>query len=104
MDAEITTWLNSVSGFVFRTSAVLFVVVNVAAIGLLVSTRSRALVQRWTSPWLAVNLVLLGAGAGVPLVAGIAKAAVAALTNANNPPVVVRVDGELPSAELVPSK
>lgn len=90
MDLAITTWLSSISDFVFRTCAILFVVLNVGAIGLVVTTRSRALVQRWTSPWLAVNLLLLGAGAGVPLMAGIAKAAVRAVSS--SPPVTVQID------------
>jgi len=90
MDAAITTWLSSVSGFVFRACAVLFVVLNVGAVGLVATTRSRALVQRWTSPWLAANLLLVGAGAGVPLMAGIAKAAVRAVSG--GAPAVVQVD------------
>ena len=90
MDAAITTWLSSVSGFVFKTCALLFVVLNVGAVGLLVSTRSRELVQRWTSPWLAANLFLIGAGAGVPLMAGIAKAAVQAVSS--SPPTVLQVN------------
>jgi len=90
MDITITTWLSSISDFVFRTCAVLFVVLNVGAIGLVASTKSRALVQRWTSPWLAVNLLLLGAGAGVPLMAAIAKAAVRAVSS--SPPVTVQID------------
>lgn len=96
MDVSLIDWLSSVSNFVFRTAAMLFVVVNAGAAAMVVSTRSRALVQRWTSPWLAVNLLLLGAGAGVPLVAGIAKAAAGALSNSNTPPVVVKVDGTTP--------
>ncbi len=90
MDAAITNWLSAFSGSVFRTCAALFVLLNVGAVGLLVVTRSRSLVQRWTSPWLAANLILLGAGAGIPLVAGIAKAAVQAF--AGSPPVVIQVD------------
>jgi hypothetical protein len=90
MGAAITTWLSSISGAVFQTCAILFVVINVGAVALVVTTKSRELVQRWTSPWLAANLFLLGAGAGVPLVAGVAKAAVQAVSGSS--PVVVQID------------
>ena len=81
MEASIVAWLDSVSGFAFRTSAALFVVVNVAAVGAFFAMRNRSLVQRWTSPWLAANLLLLGAGAGewVSRSAGIDSPALPAL-------------------------
>ncbi|HSR15515.1 MAG TPA: hypothetical protein VLL51_07165 [Gemmatimonadales bacterium] len=90
MDVAITSWLSSVSGLVFRTCAFLFVVLNLGAVALVVGTRSRALVQRWTSPWLAANFLLIGAGAGVPLVAGIAQAAVHLVSG--SAPVEIQID------------
>lgn len=80
MDSQIITWLGGFSGTVLRVCGTLFVLVNGLAIGAFMLKRDRSLVQRWTSPWLAANLLLIGAGAGVPLVAGLVKAAVAAVS------------------------
>ena len=79
MVAAVADWLGSVSALVFRVAAVLFVLVNGAAIAAVALTRDRALVNRLTPPWLATNALLLGAGLGVPLVAGIARAGLLAL-------------------------
>jgi hypothetical protein len=76
MDVPVIDWLNGVSGTVFRVAALLFVLVNAGAVALVIVRRDRALVQRWTSPWLAANLLLLGAGIGVPTLAALAKLAV----------------------------
>jgi hypothetical protein len=75
MDGSIATWLGEFGSSVFRICALLFVAVNAVAIGAVVITRSRQLVQKWTGPWLVVNAVLVGAGAGVPLMTGIARTA-----------------------------
>jgi hypothetical protein len=50
----------------FRWSAIAFVVVNtIGGLGIWL-TRDRRLVNRWTSPLLACNLLLLGTGIGIP--------------------------------------
>jgi len=82
MQEPIIAFLNQVGGTVFQIAAMLFLGVNVAAAAVVAVTRSREVVNRWTSPWLAVNLALLGAGIGVPLLAGIAKVAVLAIAGA----------------------
>jgi hypothetical protein len=82
MDTEIIAWLNGVSTAIFRLAAMLFAILNLAAVGVVVGTRSRAVVNRWTSPWLAANFVLLGAGLGVSLLASLAKVAVRAIAAA----------------------
>lgn len=76
MDPGLVQWLSGVSGVVFRVAAAGFVALNVAAALVVVAKRDRRLVQRWTSPWLAGNLILIGAGIGVPMLAGMAKFAV----------------------------
>jgi hypothetical protein len=81
MDGSIATWLGEFGSSVFRLCAFLFVAVNAVAVGALVMTRSRHLVQKWTGPWLMVNAVLVGAGAGVPLMTGIARTALWAVAN-----------------------
>ena len=63
----------------------LLVGVNLVGLGLFLRY-DRRVVQRWTSPWIAANLLLLGVGAGVPMVAGIVRAAVAVFS-ATTPPV-----------------
>ena len=82
MDVDIMQWLGVLSSTVIRLSVVLFVVVNAVALGVFAVKRDRALVQRWTSPWLATNLLLVGAGVGTPLLVGITKFAITALAGA----------------------
>ena len=82
MDVDIMQWLSVLSSTVIRLSVVLFVVVNAVALGVFAVKRDRALVQRWTSPWLATNLLLVGAGVGTPLLVGITKFAITALAGA----------------------
>jgi len=82
MDADIMQWLGAVSSTVVRLAAVLFVLVNGVALAVFAVKRDRSLVQRWTSPWLATNLVLVGAGVGTPLLIGITKFAVTMVAGA----------------------
>jgi len=82
MDADILQWLGSLSSTVVRLCALLFVVVNAVALGVFAVKKDRSLVQRWTSPWLATNFLLIGAGIGTPLVVGITKFAITALMGA----------------------
>jgi hypothetical protein len=73
MENQVIDWLSGFSDSVLRICAFLFVAVNGLAVGALLVKRDRSLVQRWTSPWLAANLLLIGAGGGVPLVTGAIK-------------------------------
>ena len=82
MEFDVMQWLTTLSGTVVRTAIVLFVVLNAVALGIFAVKRDRALVQRWTSPWLAANIVLVGAGVGTPLLVGITKFAITALAGA----------------------
>lgn len=82
MEAQILEWLSGVSSVAFRTAAVLFVALNGAAAAAVALTRSRDLVNRFTAPWLAANAVLLGAGLGIPLLAGLARVGVRAIAAA----------------------
>jgi hypothetical protein len=83
VDNQVISWLSGFSDSVFRICALLFVAVNGLAVGALMVKRDRSLVQRWTSPWLATNLLLLGAGAGVPLVTGALKLVVSVVAGTN---------------------
>ena len=82
MSAQILDWLSGFSWVVVRLCLFLFVALNVAMIALLVARRDRLLVQKWTSPWLAANAVLIGAGVGTLLLVGLTKFAVSAVANA----------------------
>ena len=71
---SVVPWLDQVSSQAFWTSAMALVAIDLVAVAAVMQTRSRALVNRWTGPVLAANLLLLGAGLGVPVAAFAAKA------------------------------
>jgi len=87
MDLTVVSALDSIKNVAMTLAIGAFVLINGVAIAALLANRSRALVQRWTSPWLAANLLLLGVGAGVPLLTGICKSVVQAIA----PALVVQV-------------
>ena len=70
---EFSAWLDGTATRVFALCATLFVVMNAAAVALVVLKRDRGLVNRWTARWLAANLALLGAGLGVPVAAKVVR-------------------------------
>lgn len=76
MEPTVVSALDSIRQLAFSVSLWAFVAVNATAAAVVVITRNRSLVQRYTSPWLAANIILLGTGVGVPLVAGVAKSVV----------------------------
>ena len=79
---ELSAWLDGVAARVFALSATLFVLLNVGAVALVFLRRDRGLVNRWTARWLGANLLLLGAGVGMPLTAKVVRMAVDALSAA----------------------
>jgi hypothetical protein len=82
VEFDVMQWLSALSGTVVRASIVVFIVINAVALAAFAVKRDRALVQRWTSPWLAANVLLIGAGLGTPLLVGITKLAITALAGA----------------------
>lgn len=74
-----SAWLNDAALTVFTISAALFVVLNAGAVALVALTRDRRLVNRWTARWLAVNVLLIGAGVGVPVAAKVVRLTIDAL-------------------------
>ena len=78
--ASLVQWLDRIGPLVFWTCAATLVAVDTAAVAAVVSTRSRALVNRWTGVVLAINAVLLGAGVGVPATAFAARMVVRAVS------------------------
>ena len=75
MDALIA-WLDRIGSVAFVTSAGLLVIVDITAVAAVVVTHDRRLVSRWTGRVLAVNLALLSAGLGTPVLAFTARTAV----------------------------
>ena len=99
---ELSVWLDGAAARVFALCATLFVSVNVGAAALVVVKRDRRLVNRWTALWLAANLVLLGAGLGVPIAAKAVRLTIDAFSAARalTPPI----DNELEARESPPRR
>ena len=81
--------LGSFAGTMFRLSAIAFLLVNGAAAAAFMLTRNRHLVNRWTSRLFALDLLLLGAGVGVPAVASAMRLVVSAVSSSRALPVKV---------------
>ncbi len=80
MENALLEWLARTGSQVFTVAAWGFVLVNGAAIAAVFVTRDRTLVNRWTGRLLAANLVLVGAGLGVPLMTSVARLAITAVS------------------------
>jgi hypothetical protein len=74
-----TLWLDQMSSGVFWTCAAGLVLIDLVAVAVVMATRSRELVNRWTGRVLAANLLLLGTGLGVPAAAFTMKLAAKAV-------------------------
>jgi hypothetical protein len=82
----ITESLAVLGSTAFRWSAIAFLVVNtIGGLGIWF-TRDRRLVNRWTSPLLAVNLLLLGTGVGIPALSFSMRAVVNAVATSEQAP------------------
>lgn len=87
MEATVA-FLNGLSSKVFWFAAVVFILLNGAAIAAFTLTRSRRLVNEWTGKLVAVDAVLLGAGLGIPLLSGLAKIGVRVVASLmGSPPI-----------------
>ena len=102
METAVLDWLARVGSSAFTYSAALFVLVNGAAVGAVVITRDRSLVNRWTGRLLAANLLLLGTGLGVPLVTAVTRLGILAVSPAQRLPIPVAEQARDGQAELVP--
>jgi hypothetical protein len=72
-------WLDQISATVFWTCAAGLLFIDLAAVAVVMQTRNRDIVNRWTGRVLAANLLLLGAGLGVPAAAFTLKLAARAV-------------------------
>jgi hypothetical protein len=75
----IATTLASLSSLAFQWSALAFILINGLAIGAVLVTRDRSLVNRWTAKLLFADLLLVGTGVGIPVVARAARLVVEAV-------------------------
>ncbi len=82
MLSSFVQWLDSVGSVVFWTCLIGLVAVNAVAATVFFTRRSREIVNRWTAPVLAANVLLIGTGAMVPAVTYVARTAVVALAPA----------------------
>lgn len=69
MEAAILAWLHDVAIRAFGLSLFLLLGLNALFALVLFATRDRGIVNRWTSRVLAANLMLVGTGIGVPMLA-----------------------------------
>ena len=92
MPGTILSWLDGVGLTAFTLSAIAFVTINAIAIGIVLLTRDRGIVNRFTPHFLAANLFLLGTGLGVPLAALAARSVIAAVTPSFGSDAESRVD------------
>jgi len=77
----LISFLSALSSKVFWFAAICFALLNGAALVAFFLTRSRRLVDEWTPRLLTADVLLLGAGLGVPLASGLAKLGVQALAS-----------------------
>ena len=82
-------WLAAVGSTALLWSFVAFVAINGVAALVFANRRERSLVNRWTGPLLAANIVLAGTGIAVPLACFGARAVISAVT-----PSTIRTDRE----------
>jgi hypothetical protein len=99
MEHTVTAWLADVGAASFRWSVLAFFAINGMAAAVVALSRDRALVNRWTGRLLAANLVLVGTGVGIPLVASASRLAVSALFSGTSV-VVPQVDRGTAAGEL----
>jgi len=69
MEAAILAWLQDLAIRAFGISLFLLLAIDGAFALIVLATRDRGIVNRWTSRVLAANLVLAGTGVGVPVLA-----------------------------------
>lgn len=76
MDVTVLTWLQRVGWSAFTWALVGMLLVNGAALFVYIWKRERSLVNSWTGPVLAANILLVAIGVGVPLITSVARLAI----------------------------
>jgi len=88
--------LSLVASTTFRWAAVAFLVINGVAAAAVWISRDRRMVNRLTSPLLAANLLLVGAGVGVPALAMTMRMVVTAVAGDSPAATITGSSVELP--------
>ena len=103
MEAAILAWLQELAIRAFGISLFLVLAIDGVFAIVLLATRDRTIVNRWTSRVLAANLVLAGTGVGVPVLALTSRVAVRAIAPLvpNMPRVIINEDDDIPSARAL---
>ena len=90
---------DQIGSLTFWTCMSLLVVIDAVAVGAVISTRSRELVNRWTARLVAANALLLGTGLGVPLTTYLARSVVVAVAPSVQPTLM-----QIRESAVTPSK
>jgi len=98
LDSIVQTF-DQIGWWTFWTCMAALAVIDLLAIATVAQTRSRELVNRWTGRIVAANLLLLGAGLGVPAASFVAKSVVVTLAPSVQPRIV-----ELRESTMTPPK
>lgn len=94
---SVAQWLDQIGSLTFWTCLSVLVVIDAVAVGVVIQTRSRELVNRWTGRLVAANALLLGAGVGVPVTAYVAREVVIAVAPSVQPTLMqVRESAVMP--------
>ena len=95
MLAAFALWLDQAGSTLFWTCIVGALAIDTVAVATVVSTKSRALVNKWTGPVLVTNALLLGGGTVLPVAMHMTSVAVMAVA-----PSVTPVIGPSTAVEL----
>ena len=85
---SVAQTLDQIGSLTFWTCISVLVVIDAVAIAVVIQTRSRELVNRWTGRLVAANALLLGTGVGIPVTAYLARSVVVAVAPSVQPAVV----------------
>ena len=77
---QVAATLSSLGAAAFKWSAIAFVLMNGLAVAAIFVTRDRSIVNRWTSKLLFANVLLIGTGIGIPILAKTATFVVQAVS------------------------
>jgi hypothetical protein len=90
MISALMDGLDSIAHWARLASLGLFLLANLLFAAGIAIRRQQAFVNRWTSHWLAANLVALSLGAGVPLATSLVRMAIAAVPNGSAVPTSLK--------------
>ena len=88
MLAAFAQWLDHAGSTVFWTCLVGALAIDTVAVAMVVSTRSREIVNKWTGPVLVTNALLLGGGTVLPVAMHMTSVAVMAVAPSVTPAAV----------------